>query len=604
MIGGKALRTVLTVAAVLLTGSTAMGQGPTISGSVYGGGALANTGNTTVNLTGGTVSCDVYGGGMGDASHAPTVGTATVNLNNNVENTSRGCVVGGTIYGCNNLNGTPLDSVTVHIYGTQHPDKATILQKNSIDLYTSREFLTERAQLAYWLERAEELGVESDIIDAAQAVYEDGSLSDDDDDIVDQIAILEEAVSEIESAQYDLKAVYGGGNLAAYDPADPGSDPDNPATKEAKVIVYGCDRSCIEYVYGGGNAASAPATHVIINGGTFDYVFGGGNGFGEDNPGANVGYYTFADSPDHSTKANRLANYAYGSGVATTEVYGGQVNHLFGGSNSKGNIRTEAHLILNDRETCDFALGEVYGGGNEAEMEGNINLELGCLPDIAEIYGGARAANIDGDIDMTITSGTFDKVFGGNNDGGCINGSIQVNIEETGCKPVIIGELYGCGNKAAYSVYGYEQDGEGKWQVLTSGESPVDDPEVNVISCTSIGTVYGGGYGTSAVVVGNPTVNINQIKGVFAGRTVGTGDDAVTYPDALGTIGTVFGGGNAAEVQGNTTVNICTESTVTLESTSATVPVVGVNITGNVFGGGNNAEVTGDTNVVIGKRKE
>ena len=69
MIGGKALRTVLTVAAVLLTGSTAMGQGPTIGGSVYGGGALANTGNTTVNLTGGTVTVDVYGGGMGDASY-------------------------------------------------------------------------------------------------------------------------------------------------------------------------------------------------------------------------------------------------------------------------------------------------------------------------------------------------------------------------------------------------------------------------------------------------------------------------------------------------------------------------------------------------------
>ena len=40
--------------AVLIVGSTAKAQ-TTIGGSVYGGGALANTGNTQVNLTGGTI---------------------------------------------------------------------------------------------------------------------------------------------------------------------------------------------------------------------------------------------------------------------------------------------------------------------------------------------------------------------------------------------------------------------------------------------------------------------------------------------------------------------------------------------------------------------
>ena len=32
--------------------------------------------------------------------------------------------------------------------------------------------------------------------------------------------------------------------------------------------------------------------------------------------------------------------------------------------------------------------------------------------------------------------------------------------------------------------------------------------------------------------------------------------------------------------------------------------VIGVDIRGNVYGGGNNAEVTGNTNVVIGKSSE
>jgi hypothetical protein len=101
----------------------------------------------------------------------------------------------------------------------------------------------------------------------------------------------------------------------------------------------------------------------------------------------------------------------------------------------------------------------------------------------------------------------------------------------------------------------------------------------------------------------------------------------------MGGIHTVFGGGNAAKVMGNTTVNIATLSDVyivkqvtvgddvsslyirnndgTYSEASGTAQenvtyyekkeVLGVDIRGNVYGGGNNAEVTGNTNVVIGK---
>ena len=74
---------------------------------------------------------------------------------------------------------------------------------------------------------------------------------------------------------------------------------------------------------------------------------------------------------------------------------------------------------------------------------------------------------------------------------------------------------------------------------------------------------------------------------------------------------TVFGGGNEANVVGNTTVNVGTVSTVQLHqsydkttgySMSGNQTVIGANITGNVYGGGNQAEVTGDTNVVIGRK--
>ena len=99
---------------------------------------------------------------------------------------------------------------------------------------------------------------------------------------------------------------------------------------------------------------------------------------------------------------------------------------------------------------------------------------------------------------------------------------------------------------------------------------------------------------------------------------------------AIGAIGTVYGGGNAAAVQGNTFVNIGTVDTVTYETMYETEEVevtddegtktetviktdtdgnpikkvntvTGIDIRGNVYGGGNAATVTGNTNVVVGK---
>ena len=234
---------------------------------------------------------------------------------------------------------------------------------------------------------------------------------------------------------------------------------------------------------------------------------------------------------------------------------------------------------------------------------------------------------------LTITNGTFNRVFGGNNVSGTISGKITVNVEETGCRPVVIGELYGGGNLAAYSIYGYNDDGTPK----ETGSNPFDDPVVNVRSFTSIGAVYGGGYGTGARMIASPTVNINESLGTpdsypttgdydangFKGKTI-TLDEGketehtVTLPahtkGKMGAIGDVFGGGNAAEVKGNTTVNVGTlsenafvsvdDNPATAETDESKIPVIGADIRGNVYGGGNNAEVTGNTNVNIGKKSE
>lgn len=381
------------------------------------------------------------------------------------------------------------------------------------------------------------------------------------------------------SSEYHLAAVYGGGNQAAYRPES------NDGF--AEVLIEGCDNS-IEYVYGGGNAASTPATTVTVQGGYMYYVFGGGNGAGQDNPGADVGYFDFTYDNAHS----------YGLGTTQVNVYGGVINTVFGGSNTKGNIRTKSTVKLDDKGNCDFQVDNVYGAGNEAYMDGTSSIEIGCVPYMDVIYGGSKNADVNGNVELSITSGKFGKVFGGNDMGGSIKGSITVNIEETGCYPVIIDTLYGCGNNAAYSVYGYNSDGT----IKESGEQLYADPTVNIYSCTRIDQVYGGGLGTDALVAGNPTVNINMVKGIHAGTT--SQYDGEEIPDQIGRIGTVFGGGNAARVSGDTYVNIGTlqqYSVLTGVEKGVQKSIEGINILGNVYGGGNKADVSGATHVTIGR---
>ena len=615
--------------------------GGTIERDVYGGGALASTNvanwahledtgdwtwnnaekkssefTTTVSLHGGIVGRNIYGGGLGRKAqdeHTPieakVYGDILVELNkNNGENgrdNTDNCKVKGSIFGCNNENGSPQGTVTVHIYKTVGYDE-------------------NHMRTGYGLSE-----------DAAEPL-----LTDPDDS----------------KHRYELLAVYGGGNQAAYYPDDKAMCD----TVRPRVIIDGCDLTSIKTVYGGGNAASTPATSILING-TYEIeeVFGGGNGFGSinglQNPGANVGFSDYSDvETTYDSKDKRLtddfvAKYVYGSGEANVKIFGGRVHRVFGGSNTKGNVRKSAVTMLQE-EGCHFIVDEAYGGGKNAPMDADAKLLMSCIPGLKAAYGGARAADIQGDVVLNITNGTFDRIFGGNNESGTIRGSIVVNIEETGCRPLIIGELYGGGNLAGYSKYGYKKVDD-VWlpREAKDGQEPgttlSDDPQVNVRSFTSIGNIYGGGYGETAVMVGSPHVSINVTEGMYAEKVATDASDpdygvydATGYKGAektidghlviipphvkgkIGAIQNVYGGGYGAKVDGDTYVNIGTQvgesivfntpftktvNNIEVNTTSGdrTHEVKGVDIRGSIYGGGygSTAVVTGNTNVQIGK---
>ena len=275
-------------------------------------------------------------------------------------------------------------------------------------------------------------------------------------------------------------------------------------------------------------------------------------------------------SDTHAYWDDRYATFLKGcdeiwhAGKASVNIYGGTIHRVFGGSNTKGNVRQTAVTLLDEEGECEFCVDEAYGGGKSAEMDAEAQLLMACIPGLEAVYGGAEAADVHGNVTLNITNGTFDRVFGGNNLSGTIGGSITINVEEIGCKPVKIGELYGGGNQAGYSVYGYDSNGQPK----ETGTRIYDDPQVNVMSFTSIGNIYGGGYGDGATMVGNPTVNVNEIYGKYYNNDASVvAENAKTpnnYPipshakGKMGAINNVFGGGNAAKVIGNTTVHIGT----------------------------------------------
>lgn len=519
---------------------------PTIWGDVYGGSAKGNvnasTANTTtVNINNAVLHGSVYGGGLGaktasgdydagtytvsDSIPALVRGNAVVNIGTSTQE-SNNIQISGSVFGGNNLCGSALGFTTVHIWKTAHTVANTApVQSGSPEVGTTESLLT--------------LGTDAE--------------------------------------NFALQAVYGGGNLAHYNPANAlyGGE----AGKRAFVHVHGCDNT-IRHLYGGGNAADTPADSVIIEGGRFFRIFGGGNGERADLPGANV------------TEGN-----------AYTLVKGGVYNAVFGGSNTKGTIAKDMKLNIVPDGGCGLELiGNLYGGGNLAPSKGgSLTVECGDIV-LGNVYGGANAAYVDGDVTLTIKGGsnidyvfggsrsvaaenhvggyaingnvtlilkggTIANAFGGSDTKGNIKGDVRVLVddaEDAGC-PLKVDNVYGGGKDAAY----------------VPEEDTAATPTVDVVNGTVNNAVFGGGLGAGATVTANPTVNIG---GTGANRAVVGGR---LIDDSADGKGDVFGGGSEADVlkDGDNTGN----TSVTLSGNAE--------VMGNVYGGGNKAAVEGDTEV-------
>jgi hypothetical protein len=518
-----------------VTGSTIGANGS--AASVYGGGYGANTttgGDVLVNINGAgvTVWGDVYGGsGLGDVNGSAS-NTTTVNiLNGEVKRD----VFGGGL-GSATAAAQVAGVVTVNI-GTD----------NGGGTYSGNATIGGNVYGCNNTNGSPQQEVTVNIYGTAHTA----------------------GVNTLTDAGYAIANVFGGGKNANY----------TVAGKVATVNVFGCANT-IGRVFGGGDAAAVTGTSVDLQGGRFNYVFGGGNG---EVTAANVG----------------------ASGIDLA-IHGGTIGTLVSGSNTQGTISGPINVNVDNNSGCTEEVTDFFGGSNQVDIATDVTTTIECgAGTFTNVYGGSNAANITGNVVLNLKGGTMQNVyggskgldgtpanitgnvtlnlyggtvtqdaFGGSNVNGNITGNITVNVlDHEGTCALDVNNIYGGGNLTPY----------------TPTNASATSPTINVMHINQAegirGNVYGGGKGATAVVTANPRVNIgynNTTMNALADVEYPAGIDRNT--DYVAKVaGSVFGGGDAAAVNGS--------PIVTMDRFNSEVA--------NLYGGGNEAGISGNTQVVM-----
>lgn len=580
--------------------------GSRVNGDVYGGGALADvnvtegtdTNNnptysytpgktTTVDILNGTIMGNVYGGGLGDSTFyggsqniaAKVYGPVTVNIGKLVggvdeetgfANGTDGNVSFGrtsSVYGCNNLNGTPLDNVEVNIYQTAHTTA------NSVS------------------------GTEH----AIYQVFGGGNKAN----YVPATSGKKPTV-HVWTCDNTIQWLYGGGNAANL--GKQGTSGASGIISASNVII---DGGRIEWVFGGGNGYSETGNHDDPSADNYNPgadIYGDVNGNAVDVT-FHAGYitYFFGGSNEYG-KIIGKKNIRILSDGTCSNIPENHIVELYGGNNK---APIDNGLGVNFTMPCsdDPCLVEyLFGGSRMADISGDVELTIeGGLYNY--VFGGNNlSGEIDGNVTLNLYGGTINEAaFGGNKggvfegdfyDGGTITGNITVNVEDKCDCPLQVKDVFGAGDLAVYEA----PTGEGtrEYNPMVNVNNNLCD-EVHPIT----GNVFGGGNGDPAdetqakgSVTGNPKVTIGDLA-----------DGHETYRAAIS--GNVFGGGNAAKVEGTTTVLMQKDnSTVGLDiygggnlahvTDSTVVDIDGGTVTQDVYGGGALANTGGSTVTLTG----
>ena len=358
------------------------------------------------------------------------------------------------------------------------------------------------------------------------------------------------------------------------------------------VLIYGA-------VFGGGRMAdvNGKTEVVIINCDTLSAVYGG-----NDIAGSVVGN----DGSTITLGVNAGDTYSteYNESAASTRV---NIGSVYGGGNGYYAYNGTSFVEATETTTTIPASGEIKtmtrsnSVGSTAWTNGASPYVL-TIPSIKKtavkvtndavkvdsIFGGAKNAfisNTSGDNTLvTINGGTIFSVFGGNNFGGTLGAGSNQHIELASTKTNLtysdvntyttgfgrdfgIRYLFGGGNKVAGRNVIINVTG-GQTDTIFGGGNRADVGNVNItVNCVPAagsGSTFGNIYSnaiesfTDKVNVKSDGYNWNG-TGIYNVRTLFGGNNAATMAGlptitlTQGSVGTVYGGGNAGDMFAKTT---------------------------------------------------
>ena len=333
-------------------------------------------------------------------------------------------------------------------------------------------------------------------------------------------------------------------------------------------------------VYGGNNAGgTSTTTNVTTYRGTIQNVYGGSKGleaYAQDQEKA------YAGTTNVQIKGTHITGNVFGGGelaettdatnitlsdnsIIDTNVYGGGNEATVGNeqhnasthlsitnSTVKGNAfaagngasaitygTTYAEILTGATIGVDYdedlASGCVYGGGNQAKVEGNTEVLFNGGTIKTHVFGGGNVGEVEGSTKLNAKNGTIDgSIYGGGNlatvtQNTLVNIYGSMKVGSSSSVPPLQGSVFAGGNKAET---GLESEGGSK----------------NILNIAG-GEIFGNAYGgaNTSKVWGSTVVNIG-LKAIQDYRASNT--DAYDIPQdmaaaALTIHGTVFGGGEA-----------------------------------------------------------
>ena len=543
----------------------------------YGGSKLADiVGDVILDVRGGTID-EVYGGSKGDLA---SLGSGHIEEAADIDGKVTLNLEGGVItdaYGGSNINGSISDSITVNVIdfgGTCGLDLTDVYGGGNMTAYAPTE--TTVGPIVNVMHIEQEDGIRGNVFGGGKGAtavvtcnpvvnfgYDEetmqGYLPDDlpDDLDPDDFIAYVSSIDQEGVVHADWGNVFGGGDLAAV---------------SGNTTINFYQGEVTHKVVGGGNQAN-------INGNTMVYVMGGTIGTDGEDTGDGKGVYGGCNTSG-TVSGDVLVELTGGTvGVSsdnTANIHGGGYGQA---TLVAGDVTVNFGDDTDEENMYPVLYGELYGGsalGNvntDANNTTTVNLMNGTI--VGAVYGGGLGDKASlGEGHSNVEAKVFGVV--------CVNVGYAEDILNpntyTGQANLINCDVYGCNN-----LNGSPQDAVyvKVYQTAHTDYNVVD----NLNGGYAIHQVFGGGN-QSDYTVGNLVTNVyiysceNTIGRLFGGGNAAAvnGVDLWIYG---GRMDQVFGGGNG---ESGVPANILHNITIHFGGGSINSLTNGSNITGSVHG--------------------